>query len=481
MRAFRDLSYRIKVPLAASVLIIAVAAIVATVLGTRIYSDARSDLMSNAQSLGRALARALSPVMLRDDVWQAYETIMAPLGDEGGADGHRSITVIDSEGKVYVSSDPRHLAMMTGASQAFGKPGDALFPAGHATSAERVVEDPSNDAIFVVVPIVADDGARLGSIVLSYSRDILLPKFFSTVRRVVFSTLVALAILVPLGWKFGRQVASPLVDLANAMTRVAENPSARVTPQLQHGDDEIGRLGKRFEHMLAELEDKRRLERAMIAADRLAAIGRLTSGIAHEINNPLAGMLTAIDTSRKHGAADPVVAKTLSLVERGLQQIRHTVGALLVEAKLEMRAVTPEDIEDVRTLLEPEAVARQQKLRWHCDMDASVPLPSTSIRQVLINLGLNAIQAAGQGGNVSCSIAARPGAMSLEVRNDGRTIPAEQLEHLFEPFSSTSLTGSGLGLWVTYQIVEQLRGTIQVRSDPPETEFSVALPIAAAA
>jgi signal transduction histidine kinase len=71
--------------------------------------------------------------------------------------------------------------------------------------------------------------------------------------------------------------------------------------------------------------------------------------------------------------------------------------------------------------------------------------------------------------------------MSFEVRNDGRLIPAELMEHLFEPFSHGTEGGSGLGLWVTYQIVEQLRGTIRVRSEPPETEFAVALPLGAAA
>jgi signal transduction histidine kinase len=70
--------------------------------------------------------------------------------------------------------------------------------------------------------------------------------------------------------------------------------------------------------------------------------------------------------------------------------------------------------------------------------------------------------------------------MSVAICNDGRAIPAEQLGRLFEPFSS-STGGSGLGLWVTYQIVDQLHGSIRVRSDPSETEFSVELPLRAAA
>ena len=263
-------------------------------------------------------------------------------------------------------------------------PGRCLAP--RVSTDVRIADDPAADAILVAVPVVADDGARLGTVVLTYSKDVFIPRFFSTVQRVVISTLLALAVLVPLGWLFGRRIAAPMIELSAAMARAPELPSTEATRGVYRGGDEIGQLGARFERMLQELEDKRRLERDMVGADRLAAIGRLTAGIAHEINNPLAGMLTAIDTTRKHGDPDPVVAKTLSLIERGLQQIRHTVSALLVEARIETRALTPQDVDDVRTLLEPEAEAREQRLQWECELDRPLPLPSTSIRQILINL-----------------------------------------------------------------------------------------------
>ncbi len=481
MPALRDLSYRIKVPLAVSGVIIFVAGIIAAILGARIYADARADLLANAESLGRTLARALTPVMLRDDVWQAYEAITAPLGANAAERAsQRSITVVDADGKVYASSDPARFPMLAPAAQALGTAADTLLVATDGNGA-RIADDPAGDALLVAVPVVADDGARLGSVVLSYSKDVFTPRFFSTVQRVVISTLLALAVLVPLGWLFGRRIAAPMIDLSAAMARAAELPPTEATRGVYRGGDEIGQLGARFERMLHELDAKRRLEREMVAADRLAAIGRLTAGIAHEINNPLAGMLTAIDTSRKHGNPDPIVAKTLSLVERGLQQIRHTVSALLVEARIETRALTPQDVDDVRTLLEPEAEAREQRLQWECELDRSLPLPSTSIRQILINLLLNAIQAAGPGGNVSCRITDDGDQISLEIRNDGCPIAAEQLEHLFEPFLASDGGGSGLGLWVTYQIVEQLRGTIRVKSGPPETEFAVAVPLRAVA
>jgi signal transduction histidine kinase len=480
MRRLRDLSYRVKVPLALSGVIVVTSAILAILLGTQIYADARSDLLANAESLGRTLARALTPAMLRDDVWQAYETIVAPLGgDEGAGTARQSITVFDADGNVYASSDPARFPMSAPAGQVLpGAPGD-LLPAREVRT-PRIVDDAPGNAILVAVPVVADDGTHLGAVVLSYSRDVFLPRFYTTVERVMLSTLLALVVLVPIGWQFGRRMAAPLVGLAHVMPRVGEAPPSELARELYRSGDEIGQLGTRFEKMLVELEDKRRLEQQIVAADRLAAIGRLTAGIAHEINNPLAGMLTAIDTARKHGDPDPITADTLSLVERGLQQVRQTVSALLVEARVEARPLTPQDVDDVRTLLEPEAAVRDQRLDWHSDLARSLPLPSTPIRQILINLLLNAMQAAGRGGSVSCNIAADDARMSLQVRNDGNSIPAPLLPHLFEPFSGGTGGGSGLGLWVTYQIVEQLKGTISVRNGPPETEFAVALPLEAA-
>ena len=128
MPALRDLSYRLKVPLALSAVIVAVAAIVAAILGARIYADARADLLANAESLGRTLSRALTPIMLRDDVWQAYEAIMAPLGGEGApTDPHRSITIVDADGRIYASSDPARFPMLGSAAQAIGNATERLL------------------------------------------------------------------------------------------------------------------------------------------------------------------------------------------------------------------------------------------------------------------------------------------------------------------------------------------------------------------
>jgi signal transduction histidine kinase len=228
--------------------------------------------------------------------------------------------------------------------------------------------------------------------------------------------------------------------------------------------------------MLRELDEKERLESGMLASERLAAVGRLAAGVAHEINNPLGGMLNALNTFRRYSETDELGRETFDLIERGLQQIRETVSALLVEANPRSHSLSPKDINDVRMLLLADVSRKQISLVWHNRLSAEIALPSTPIRQVLINLSLNAVQASPDGGAVHCSVDSQQGLLRICVINDGPTISRERLLSLFEPFSENA-TGNGLGLWVTYQLVHQLEGNIEVKSRDGKTQFAVELPI----
>jgi signal transduction histidine kinase len=283
-------------------------------------------------------------------------------------------------------------------------------------------------------------------------------------------------------------MASPLALLTGYMADLGQKLPAPLPGRIYPHGDELGRLFQVYDQMQRELAEKDSLERQMMKSERLASLGRLTASIAHEINNPLGGLLTAVDTVKRHAAPDPVLERMLPLLERGLNQIKDIVGALLVEAKAKGRALTGQDIEDVQTLLIQEAKKRGVEWVWHNSVkpgSGELPLPATLVRQVLINLVLNAVQAAGSVGqisgqscgHVSVHAALAEGHLVLEVKNDGRGISPELMEHLFEPFSGQNESGQGLGLWVTHQIVQQLQGDIIVNSDTGQTRFCVTLPL----
>jgi signal transduction histidine kinase len=229
--------------------------------------------------------------------------------------------------------------------------------------------------------------------------------------------------------------------------------------------------------MVGELAEKEQLKQAMIRAEHLASLGRLSAGIAHEINNPLGGLLTAVDTLKQHASPEPVTRRLLPLLERGLEQIREIVSALLVEARSKDRPLNAQDIDDVRILLANDVNKSNVILDWENGVAGELNLPSTLVRQALLNLTLNAVQAAGKRGRVRTRVRSADGRLDIEVTNGGDGIPPEVMEHLFEPFRSAREGGRGLGLWVTYQIVQQLRGEIEAESRNGLTRFHVTLPL----
>jgi signal transduction histidine kinase len=175
--------------------------------------------------------------------------------------------------------------------------------------------------MYVIIPML-DDGVALGTLIIGYSRSLFLPRFYGIVQRVAFSSLAVMALLLPFGWYLGKRMAAPLAKVVDCLAAVGRKPADQIRCDLCEGKDEVGKLGIRCQQMIQELQEKQRLAREMVASERLAAVGRLAAGVAHEINNPLGGMLNAIDTFKHHGCTDAVTGKTLSLLERGLGQPR---------------------------------------------------------------------------------------------------------------------------------------------------------------
>ena len=501
----RDLSFRYKIPLRGTVVILITAFAITAALVFRAYEDLKQDLVLNSESMARVLARTLIAPMIYDDVWRAFEIINSPFQPEQPAHWNEAeiVMVLDARQQIYVSTQPREYPMLTdpaGIHPDYAALRQAIIDyRGFEPTAIDLVKA---DRIYLLAPIVSD-GVSVGTLIMGYSKAIFLPRFYGLVKRAALITLGVLAVLLPLTWYWGRRLAVPLVQLADCMEKIGPHIPGELQCNLYESKDEIGQAGAAFKRMLNDLKEKEALERQMLHSERLAAIGRLSATIAHEINNPLGGMLNAISTYKRHGAdvaldakdlavlgseACPkcllprrltLTGKTLSLLERGLMQIKDTVAALLVEAKVESHPLTRQDVEDTHTLVLAAVHDRSAQLAWENDILEPLTVPSTLVRQILINLLLNAIQAIEPGGHVHCRIYRDSGSLYIQVENDGGHIPAEYMKYLFEPFSHLSESGHGLGLWVTYQIVLQLNGEIKVESEPGATRFMVELPLKA--
>ncbi|MBI5900511.1 MAG: HAMP domain-containing histidine kinase [Rhodocyclales bacterium] len=483
MRWLFNLSFRHKIPLWTSFLIGLSIFVVGAALMTRAYRDMKAAVVISADNLGHTLANTVAPMLLHDDVWRAFEIVRSPIRAESARSPVQvdAVVVFGRDRRIFVSSHPESLPMLSEPA-ALGADWLALaagLDAPTPVAWPLVIEPEGSSYLYLALPIT-DKDAQLGHLVLRYAKSVFHPWFVATTWQGLGLGLLVLAVLIPINWYWGSRMASPLVDLAQRMGMMMERPPEPLPPDLYPYHDELGQLFQAYDRMVLALREKAALESEVVRSERLAAIGQLTAGIAHEINNPLAGLITAVDTLKLRQDLDPRALRHLDLIDRGLMQIRDTVAALLVQTRVQARPLNQHDLDDVHTLIQPQVAKRRITLDWSATMPPELPAPASLVRQILINLLLNAVQAAAEGGHVSLRLGQKADSgscLAIVVRNDGTLLSDEQLAHLFEPFASTRAGGHGLGLWVTYQIVTQLDGRISARNVDDQVEFVVNLPL----
>ncbi|KAA6182378.1 HAMP domain-containing histidine kinase [Thiohalocapsa marina] len=476
-------SYRVRLPLGLSSVAVLTAVLMALALGLQTLHNLGEDQARNARRLAHAMSAVLVEALRHDDVWLAYSLLRGLEGPDG-PDAEIVWVLVDVSGRIFASNLPRRYRLDTRVDAALPwlEAGATTGTPPAAVSGSQFLPGGDSASRLLRIPLTSD-GTQVGELVALLSNTPYLVRFREILRGGLAVTVAALALVLPLGWLWGLRLVAPLTRLADCIARVGrDDPRALHCPRLD-GSDEIGQLGRRFTEMLDALAEKAALEERMLATERLAAVGRVAAGVAHEINNPLGGMIMAIDTYRtRPGATDPETARLLDLLDRALQQIQATVSALLVEARPDGRTLTPADIDDVRTLVKPRLTRDGTSLGWHTawtgDSPAATGLPAAPVRQLLLNLVLNAVAAAGRDGAVQVRVAAADGELRLDIENRGRPLPAEQLHHAFEPYPMPRPGRSGgLGLWMCYQIASQLGGHITLEADGPLTRVGVRLPL----
>ncbi|MDI6401004.1 ATP-binding protein, partial [Balneolaceae bacterium ANBcel3] len=263
------------------------------------------------------------------------------------------------------------------------------------------------------------------------------------------------------------------------------------TPVLTHPHkDEIGILLNRFEHLKKRLQySKKELEKAqhqIYQAEKLASVGRLASGVAHEVNNPLNGMRFCVYSIKKDPENTTQTKEYLNLINEGLEQIESVVTKLLGYSRQRPTSIEPVVIDDkLKTVLELLEYRLKEKtiqvnIRRTSDIKHIKADPHL-LQEMMMNLLLNSLDALDSFGSITITIGQPDlNTVSLSFHDNGTGIKKEDMKLIFDPFYSTKDTGkgTGLGLSVTQGIVELHHGTISVKSEPGSfTEFIVHLPI----
>jgi two-component system sensor histidine kinase HydH len=241
--------------------------------------------------------------------------------------------------------------------------------------------------------------------------------------------------------------------------------------------------------------EKRDLSRRAQMAEKLAAVGTMTAGLSHEIRNPLnaaALQLSVLErrVQRLEKSAQGALLEPLTLVRDEIRRLDHILEDFLQFARPREFVAKPVEVgvlvNRVLDLLGAQAERRAVRLERDLETVAAVAGDEERLRQVLVNFGLNALEAVKDGGLVRVSCREAPPAsgrpdgprqVAIVIDDDGPGVPAESRDRIFEPFFTTKAKGSGLGLSIVHAIVTQHGGTITV-SESPEggARFTLELP-----
>ena len=486
--------------------------------------------LASAERVSDVIKRSTTFYMLRNDREGMYH-VMATIADEPGM---VRVRIFDREGRVSYSSDPSELSHIV------DKGGEACYGC-HAQSQPlvrlnrpdrfRIYRDAKRQRVLGVITPIENQASCsnaechahprsqqiLGVLDTNLSLSRADAQLAQSTWIMLAYTVVALLAISALSWMFvWKLVGQPLSRLHEGTQQLAEgNLGCQVGVRSQ---DEAGDLATSFNQMSQQLraaneeivawaktledrvaEKTRELKRAhehVLRVEKMASIGKLAAVVAHEINNPLAGILTYakllrkwtdrgdLGTSKKQEAA-----QCLDLIASESRRCGDLVKNLLTFSRTAPMNVACTDLNAVvdrcvrlvthqleMTAIEPHFELAEGLPRIQCD-------PS-QIEQVVLALVMNAIDAMPRGGNLWLSTRLREEAMEavIQVRDDGPGIAPEILPRIFEPFLTTKESAKcvGLGLAVSQSIVERHHGRIEVQSEPGKgTTFTVALPATA--
>jgi len=391
----------------------------------------------------------------------------------------RYVVVTDTQGKVTHSSDWNLLG------QTF----------------ERALGEQSVDGGPIMETLEDADGTRVlegrtslsistkswGTLIVGFSLEQIEQQVQAIAMQAAFVALLLMVGNSALTAIYVETLIRPILGLNRTMRRAARGDlSVRTRAR---ASAEVGELADAFNRMMDEMEeaqDREKVQRAQLAhTEKMAAVGTLAAGVAHEVNNPLSGILTCIENMRGNLEDREMIERYLKLIHDGLQRIEHTVVNLLDFSRERKMELAPTSINScVRHVVDlAKYQLREGRVEVEYRLDPTEPFvmaDSFQLDQLFLNLVLNARQAMPEGGQLTLRTLRKEGTILVEVRDTGVGIPQEMRERIFNPFVTTREVGegTGLGLTVSDSIVASHGGTLDVESTVGQgSVFRVSFPV----
>lgn len=517
--------HRLSVRMLGGIVIASLATVVAFAVGeSRMQSRLQGQIAEESDLLSSTIRRAIHRAMLLDRRPDAY----AIMEDVGRQEGIEKVRMMDGDGRVTFSTDRGEIGQLVDrkaeACSLCHAEGVAL---SHPSPRDRTrtFRGPEHRIMGVIAPLYNEDACSsaachahpgdrkvLGVVDVELSLD-RVDQATMAFRWRTLSVAAIVAFLLGAGfWIFTRaHVVTPIASLVQATRRVARDQLDIEIPVTWSG--EMGLLAVSFNDMTRSLratqeelrtlmaglerkvEDRTAALRAaqdqLVRNEKLSSLGKLSASIAHEINNPLAGILTfakLIVRTLQDGTPDDATRKTLiknlQLVEREAERCTAIVRNLLDFARERPLAVADIDptgvVEEALQLLANQLAIHNIRVER-----TSQPVPRVEgdfgqLRQAIVNVIMNGCEAMALGGLLKIDTTLVDGGREVEIAigDNGPGIPPEVMKRVFDPFFTTKEKGTGLGLSVVYGIVERHGGRIDLKSEVGKgTRVAIRLPV----
>ena len=461
-----------KVPMLAAGLMVSIGVLTSHMVLQRLIHDQQTNLQTLTAAYLDGLSTAVLPHVVRADTWETFDALDRARSLYGGVRARYALVALPND-SVLAASDPRRFPAGS------GLPPDLQHLVG--TESDLVTNEVDGSAL--VRRTLRQEDIDLGTIIAEIDiRDLL------QVRHEVLLTLVlangALTLLfATIGYFAVRRMIRPISLLTRYVERVRDGSVEPIPANhLKDQGTEFGRLFHSFNAMAAAVGERQSLTARLAEEEKAALLGKLATGMAHEVNNPLGGMLNLVDTLKKHGHDPSVRQRCLDLLDRGITGIASVVRASLATYKGMVRSeqLRSGDLDDLRVLLQHEIALKHLRLVWENKLPSVTNVDGGAVRQIALNLLLNACAATPDGGAVELRADVDGNAVEIMVADTGPGLPEDVAHSYADPDSSTQPPSGtvGLGVWTICLMVARHRGRIKSECSPGGgTRIRVSLPI----
>jgi two-component system NtrC family sensor kinase len=468
------LGLRVKFFLYSNTVIVVTMMMVSVIWALYEQGTRRDALIRRGLSITEAMAIPITDALMYEDLGLVAETgLIESHIDEllaRNEDFMRGVTVLDVTGRVIHTSQWALLGRRP-------MPLDELPEIGDDAEVVSLTAADGERRFEVRTPLNIST-RRWGTLIVTFSLAPVQDRVHEVARRAVMVAAVLMLFNSVLTALYVETLIRPILELNRVMRRIGRGDLS-VRAVVPPSGDEVAELTEAFNGMLEEWEQLRRREQIqrehLAHTEKMAAVGTLAAGVAHEVNNPLAGIQACIENMRDSPDDVEMRERYVELIRDGLSRIARTVSNLLDFARPRRMRFEPTSLNHSLTHV-VELVGYQLRkagVEVETDLDSSgavVEADHFQMEQLFLNLCLNALKAMPEGGTLTLSTRRTGDQVVAEIGDTGTGIPEAIRKRIFDPFFTTRDVGegTGLGLAVSDAIVTAHRGTIEVASEMGE-------------